>query len=110
MTDDQLLEKFFAEARQAEVPDNGFTERVMSRVPTGRAAVLSRLWTVLCVAVAAVLFVALRGWDMIAYVLMMTLNNAAHLQNIILTAIVLGVVIGLLAISELFFREHIQLV
>ena len=45
MTDNELLEKLFSEARQMEVADNGFTERVMRQVPDTRAQTFSRLWT-----------------------------------------------------------------
>jgi prolipoprotein diacylglyceryltransferase len=59
MTDNELIEQLFREARQMEVADNGFTERVMQRIPNEKTQTLSRLWTVFCVMVALVLFVVL---------------------------------------------------
>lgn len=61
--DDKLLESFFAEERQ-EVADNGFTRRVMRSLPR-RSNRLARLWTAGGFALAAVLFVALDGLELL---------------------------------------------
>jgi len=105
MTDNQLLENFFQEARQATVPDNGFTERVMQQVPDRRMLTLSRLWTVFCVAAAALLFILLRGWEMIAYSLLMLVNTPPTQQQLIMLAASAGV-IGLLVFAEFVGRER----
>ena len=42
--------------------DNGFTERVMRRLPDG-ALRLSRYWTIFCIVVAVVLFFVFNGWQ-----------------------------------------------
>ncbi len=105
MTDNQLLESFFQEARQATVPDNGFTERVMQQVPDRRMLTLSRLWTVFCVAAAALLFILLRGWEMIAYSLLMLVNTPPTQQQLIMLAASAGV-IGLLVFAEFVGRER----
>ncbi len=63
--DDQLIEEFLAPARK-DVADNGFTQRVMQRVPDRRDR-LSQVWTYAGFALALVLFLALDGvrvvWD-----------------------------------------------
>ena len=105
MTDNQLLENFFQEARQATVPDNGFTERVMQQVPDRRMLTLSRLWTVFCVAAAVLLFILLRGWEMIAYSLLMLVNTPPTQQQLIMLAASAGV-IGLLVFAEFVGRER----
>ena len=105
MTDNQLLENFFQEARQTTVSDNGFTERVMQQVPDRRMLTLSRLWTVFCVAAAALLFILLRGWEMIAYSLLMLVNTPPTQQQLLMLAASAGV-IGLLAMAEVFGRER----
>ena len=56
---DKLLENFFAENRQ-EVADNGFSRRVMHRLPN-RNSRLARLWTAGGFTLAAVLFVLMDG-------------------------------------------------
>ena len=61
--DDKLLDSFFAEERQ-EVADNGFTRRVMRSLPR-RSNRLARLWTAGGFALAAVLFVALDGLELL---------------------------------------------
>lgn len=61
--DDKLLESFFAGERQ-EVADNGFTSRVMHSLPR-RSNRLARLWTAGGFTLAAVLFVALDGLELL---------------------------------------------
>lgn len=61
--DDKLLENFFAGERQ-EVADNGFTHRVMHSLPR-RSNRLARLWTAGGFTLAAVLFVALDGLELL---------------------------------------------
>jgi len=70
MTDNEniLLEKFFQEARTQEIADNGFTERVMSRLGEQQrtrrsflASHFSLIWTWFCVAVFLALFFAFDG-------------------------------------------------
>lgn len=60
--DHQLLEQFFEPARKQQVDDNGFTERVMRRLPDG-ALRLSHYWTIFCIVVAVVLFFVFNGWQ-----------------------------------------------
>ena len=44
--DDKLLQQFFEPARQKQIEDNGFTERVMRRLPDkAKALKLSNYWT-----------------------------------------------------------------
>lgn len=105
MTDNQLLENFFQEARQTTVSDDGFTERVMQHVPDRRVLTLSRLWTAFCVMAALLLFVLLRGWDMIAYGLLMLVNTPPTQHQLLMLAASAGV-IGLLAMAEVFGRER----
>ena len=118
MTDNELLEKFFQEARQMEVADNGFSERVMAQLNADTVArqatvrrerLISRLWTLSCVAVATVLFVVLRGWDILAYGLLMLINTPPTQQQILVFAASVGV-IGLLALIELFSRERYSVI
>ena len=56
---DRLLESFFAENRQ-EIADNGFSRRVMHRLPN-RSNRLARLWTTGGFTLAIILFVCLDG-------------------------------------------------
>ena len=63
--DDLLLQQFFNEAARQQVADNGFTQRVMHRLPK-RVDWFSRLWTAGCIAVFAVLFVVFHGWELLA--------------------------------------------
>ena len=63
--EDKLIEKLFQEAAQLQIADDGFTERVMERLPQNRVSTqwLSRLWTLFCVVTAVVLFFLLDGWE-----------------------------------------------
>jgi hypothetical protein len=62
---DILLQQFFAEASRQEIADDGFSRRVINRLPS-RVNWLVRLWTVFCVTVGIVLFVVFRGWELVA--------------------------------------------
>ena len=65
---ERLLQQFFSEAANQQIEDNGFTERVMQSLPVAsQRAWLSRfskLWTIFCVSVFAVLFVVFHGWEL----------------------------------------------
>ena len=62
--DDKLLQQFFEPARQKQIEDNGFTERVMHRLPDkAKALKLSNYWTAFCLTIGLILFVVYRGWE-----------------------------------------------
>ena len=66
--DNKMIEDFFKQAAQQQIEDNGFTERVMQSLPDSKLEVarrLSRLWTVFCLVVSAVLFFVLGGWQVL---------------------------------------------
>lgn len=54
MEDEQLLQSFFADFKE-EIPDDGFSERVMRQLPDTSHQRLERWWQVVCVIVGAVL-------------------------------------------------------
>ena len=58
--DEKLIAKFFAENKQ-EFADNGFSERVMRRLPASKAVRLNRIWTLFCVVAGTVLIVRTGG-------------------------------------------------
>ena len=60
---DKLLEDFFA-ANRHEVADDGFTRRVMRRLPQ-RHNRLAQAWNTLCILLVAALFVAMGGVQMV---------------------------------------------
>ena len=65
---DILLKQFFAEASQQQIADDGFTERVMARLPERRACgvqCLARMWTLFCLLVAVGIFWIVSGWDLL---------------------------------------------
>lgn len=116
MTDHELLEQFFRSAREQEITDNGFSARVMQQIAAQearqqsaarRAARLSRLWTGFCIAVAAVLFVLLRGWIPLAqaaFNLFTTPPTVHRLLMLVITACVLFV----LMLNEVIRRERMS--
>ena len=105
MTDHELLEQFFEPARRMQVADDGFTDRVMSRLPRHDVRWLSRLWTVFCIVVAVVLFVVLQGWESIVHGIY-TLVTTPPTQQQLLMLVVSAFVVGLLAVSEILSRER----
>lgn len=78
-TDDQLLQAFFADNRMEEIPDDGFSDRVMQALPSlepektvlsleqalAKRRRLEHLWTAACVAVGVVAAVVCQGWEQI---------------------------------------------
>lgn len=64
-TDDKLIRTFFAEQKQ-EIPDNGFSRRVIHQLPC-RTSVLFKVWSVFIMLVAVVLFLAFDGLQAIIY-------------------------------------------
>lgn len=51
--DDQLIQNFFADFKE-DIPDNGFSDRVMRRIPDTYHQRLARWWQVACVVVGIV--------------------------------------------------------
>ncbi len=72
--DDKLLKDFFNDNRQ-EIEDNGFTRRVMHRLPS-HSRRLSQIWTTFCFTLALVLFVSLNGLQLILATLRETFTSA----------------------------------
>ena len=67
--DEQLLQSFFADC-QTELPDDGFSDRVMAALPSTeaeKAAVMRRrmehVWTLVCVAIGLIAAVVCQGWE-----------------------------------------------
>lgn len=69
--DERLLQSFFADC-QTELPDDGFSDRVMAALPSTeaeKAAVMRRrmehVWTLVCVAIGLIAAVVCQGWEQI---------------------------------------------
>ncbi len=54
--DEQLLQQFFTEASRQTIADNGFSQRVLHRLPP-RVNWFCRLWTLGCLLAAVIVFV-----------------------------------------------------
>lgn len=79
--DDQRLQAFFADNRMEEIPDDGFSDRVMQALLSldqkktvqsldqkkalAKRRRLEHLWTAACVAVGLVAAVVCQGWEQI---------------------------------------------
>ena len=50
---DMLLDEFFSHARQAEIPDEGFSDSVMQSIDALGDKRLSRIWTAVCTLLGA---------------------------------------------------------
>ena len=71
-SDEQLLQAFFADNMMAEIPDEGFSDKVMLSLPVleqERALVkrrrLEHLWTAVCMAIGVIAAVVCQGWEQI---------------------------------------------
>lgn len=104
--DDKILKKFFAENKQ-EIADNGFTRRVMHRLPD-RSYRLANILTAICMAVAIVVFIVSDGLMAIVGILReifvsIVQNNAATFDYRAL--IVAGVVLLFFGIKKIYSME-----
>mgnify|MGYP001415157588 CR=1 FL=1 len=57
--DDELLKQFFNAAKQ-DIDDDGFTDRVMQRLPQ-HAKRMNQIWTTICFALGMALFILFDG-------------------------------------------------
>ena len=104
MTDEQLLERFFQPAREQQIADRGFTQRVAERLPERHTLLLSRLWTLFCVAAAAVVFYLCDGWSLLTTSLN-TMMNTPMTDRQLLMQLFSTAVVALLAVTEVLRRE-----
>jgi hypothetical protein len=127
MTEDNdlLLKQFFNDAAQQQIEDNGFTERVMARLaetpqyattgasPSAQTSFkkFNCWWTLTCVAVFAVLFVVLRGWELLAVQLEVLLRTVSVESLTINTMMLATVLFGLLfvGVGEVIYNEKLEM-
>lgn len=71
MDDEKLLQSFFADC-QMDIPDDGFSDRVMAALPScemekevAKRHRLEHLWTAACVVSGIVAAVVCQGWEQI---------------------------------------------
>ena len=100
MTDnnDLLLQRFFSEAAQQTIEDNGFTERVMQQLPVRKSRFVF-FWNMACIAVFLVLFIVFRGWELLAVqfeVMLRTMSTQTFSINLMM---LFSVVFGLLFVG-----------
>ncbi|MCO6026051.1 DUF5056 domain-containing protein [Prevotella cerevisiae] len=74
--DEQLVNRFFAEHSEP-IPDKGFSEKVMRNIPD-RAWYISRIWGVLCVIAGILLFVEMKGWELLGTLFQSSFIGAYH--------------------------------
>lgn len=111
MTEDneQLLKQFFSETVQQTLADDGFTERVMQRLPL-RANWFVRLWDGLCLLVAAILFIVYDGWQLLVdHVIGQFYTVVATSPSQVLLTVA-AVVFGLLfvGVGEVLYAESVR--
>ena len=116
--DERLLQQFFSEAANQKIADDGFTERVMQRIEAEsklqtsaiRLQTLTRLWTIFCVSVFAILFVVFRGWELLAVQFEVMLRTMATQSFSINLMMLFTVVFGLLfvGVGEVISSEIVR--
>ena len=109
MTDNELLDSYFKPVREMQLPDNGFSVRVMQHLPAharkSNVVRLCHLWTAFCIFVALALFVAMRGWEIIAYGLLMLANTPQTQQQLLMLA-VSAAVVGTIILLDVIQRQR----
>lgn len=106
---DQLLRQFFGAAARQTIADDGFTERVMERLPS-RVNWFVRLWDVLCIGVAAILFVVFDGWRLlmnhVAGLLYDIIQTSPSQLMLTMTAVVFGLLF--VVVGEVIYSESVR--
>ena len=95
---DSLLQQFFSEAASQQIADDGFTERVMQRLPS-RMNWFVRIWNTVCIVLFAVLFVVFRGWDLLAVQLEVMLRTMSTHSFSINLMMIFTIIFGLLFVG-----------
>ena len=62
--EEQLVSQFLNE-QTVEIPDNGFSQRVIHALPSNREKRLNRMWVTLCTLVGVAFFYFGHGWQAI---------------------------------------------
>ncbi len=65
MNDDELLKAFFADNQMEDIPDDGFSDKVMEQIPSSSQFWLQRLWTAVCITIGVVAAIVCQGWEQI---------------------------------------------
>lgn len=79
--DDKIINRFFQDNLK-EIPDSGFTERVMRHLPARRGQLWSSLWTILCTLAGLILFFV---WDGLASLREIIVNTAGDLVGYLIS-------------------------
>lgn len=126
LQDEELLQQFFADCRMSEIPDDGFSDRVMHALPalpetdTEMSLVkrqrLEHLWTAACVAAGIIIAVVCQGWEQIqgwlfsmkidfllsgSHALTHVADSIAHSQNLLMVLAGIVVLIMVWGYNEL---------
>ena len=103
------------EASQQQIADNGFTERVMQHLPqhsllAAHRRWLTRLWTMFCIVVFAILFVLFDGWTLLAIQLEVLVRTMAVQTISINLLMVATILLGLLfvGVGEVISSETVR--
>lgn len=107
--DEELLTGFFETFAKTEIPDDGFSRKVMEGLPPSselsamrKTVRLERLWTLLCVVVGIVFFVAEGGYSLLRVAFARILSDlggiALHLINLLSASYSVTTILTLLAI------------
>ena len=64
--DDEMLMRFFEEHKQ-ELLEEGFSARVMQKLPCEAIRTYNRLWTLFCCVAGLALVFFTRGWEQVAH-------------------------------------------
>ena len=129
MTDNELLEQLFRPMREMQIEDDGFTDRVMQQIEMQESSAvagtvaansslftlhsslstkrLAHLWTALCIAIAVVLFIVMRGWITIGQGIYDLLTTPPTVHSLLMLIITVSVP-ALIALTETVRHERLS--
>ena len=106
--DDLLIQQFLAPLKTDEVADDGFSLRVIHALPNRRQERQSRVWTVFCLVVGALLFLFTHSWETLLSGLRHFVVDTLPQVNLVYTALTVLVLL-ILVFVEVIDRERAAL-
>jgi len=106
LTDEQLVDRFFAEQMQTPLPDDGFSTRVIEQLPAPPSHINS-LWALICLIAGVVYFFAIDGLGLIGKLLrdggLQIVNSLATAQ--LHTSTLVGLYVAGIVVMLLIARD-----
>ena len=110
--DDELLKKFFEDNKIDDIPDNGFSDRVMRHLPRHNEW-MNTLWTAVCAIAIVLYFIICNGFRVLKLAILNIFGDVSgaivsfHFSELTPIFIYVGIVVlTLIAAYNIIMRER----